>query len=40
MSSSPYPQDYPLAPVQDSSEDEVFIGTPRSKEKKGNRRSR
>jgi len=33
-------EDYPLAPVQDSSEDEVFIGTPRSKEKKGNRRSR
>jgi len=31
---------YPLRPVQDSSEDEVFVGTPKSKEKKGNRRSR
>ena len=33
-------QAYPLRPVQDSSEDEVFVGTPKSKEKKGNRRSR
>ena len=33
-------QAYPLRPVQDSSEDEVFVGTPKSKEKKGNKRSR